>query len=76
MDGSALDFCTTQELIAELVRRKTFLGVVVHATEELRSDRWRGERVFRVQHSESLDLDESGRLLGVISHRMKEQQDA
>ena len=38
---------------------------------------WEGdERVFRVQHSDNLDLDEAGRLLGVISHRMKEQQDA
>jgi hypothetical protein len=76
MEGCALDFVTTQELIAELIRRKTFLGVIVHSTDELRSERWRGERVFRVQHSESLDLDEAGRLLGVISHRMKEQQDA
>ena len=76
MESSTLDFVTTQELIAELVRRKTFLGVVVHSTDELRADRWRGERVFRIQHSHSLDLDEAGRLLGVIADRMSEQQDA
>jgi hypothetical protein len=76
MNATALDFVTTQELISELIRRKTFLGVVVHSTEELRSDRWRGERVFRIQHSDNLELDEAGRLLGVIADRMSEQQDA
>jgi hypothetical protein len=75
MDGS-LAFFTTQELIAELVARRTFLGVVVHSTDEMRSDRWHGERVFRVQHSKTLELEEAGRLLGVIAERMGEREDA
>jgi hypothetical protein len=73
---SSLAFFTTQELISELVSRKTFLGVVVHSTDELRARRWHGERVFRIQHSKTLDLDEAGRLLGVIAERMGEREDA
>ena len=59
-----------KELIDEILRRSTFQGVIVHATEEARDREWSGERVFRVRINENLDTAEAGRLLEVVSQRM------
>src|SRR5436190_1642321 len=40
MPFGALELYTTRELIEELMRRTTFLGVVVHSEEELRNGAW------------------------------------
>ena len=44
------------------MRRKTFLGVVVHSEEEQKTQAWTGERVFRVHLNGNLDVAEAGRL--------------
>jgi hypothetical protein len=63
---SGLEFYTTNELVSELMRRKTFLGVVVHSTDELRGA-WSGEKVFQVHFNSNLDTEQAGRLLDAIA---------
>ncbi len=67
MQEPDLAFFTTQELIDELMRRKTFLGVVVHSQDEFRNAEWGEERVFRVRFNSNLDAVQAGRLLDVVA---------
>lgn len=61
-----LSFCTTQELIEELLRRRTFLGVVVHSEEELRGT-WSDDRTFKVRFNANLDAGQASRLLETVA---------
>jgi hypothetical protein len=70
MTPGDLELFTTSELIEELVRRTTFLGVVVHSPDPTRQPWKQGERTFRVHYNSNLDQDEAGRLLSVISDQM------
>lgn len=67
MHSGELELYSTQHLIDELLRRTTFQGVVVHALEETREADWQGERMFTMRHSESLNTEEAGRLLDIVS---------
>jgi hypothetical protein len=70
MQSNELELYTSRELIDELMRRKTFLGVVVHAQEELKSQDWNGERVFTVHFNSNFGAGEVGPLLEVIAARV------
>jgi hypothetical protein len=70
MPPSDLELYTTQELIAELMNRKTFLGVVVHSRQEHKSAEWSSEHVFTVHYNSNLDATEAGRLLGAVAGQM------
>src|SRR5262245_55405018 len=72
MNPSDLALFTTSELIDELLRRKTFLGVVIHAQDELKAPAWQGTQVFKVRHNANLSAAEAGRLLDVIAEHMIE----
>jgi hypothetical protein len=65
-----LSYCTTQELIAELMRRHTFCGAVIHSVDEQKQDVWAEERVFRVHFSQSLDAHRTSRLLSTVADYM------
>jgi hypothetical protein len=65
-----LSFFTTQELIAELMRRQTFMGVVVHSTEEVRGQAWDSERTFKVHFNDNLDTLCASRLLDTVAEHM------
>jgi hypothetical protein len=67
MTTTDLELFDTQALIDELLRRTTFQGVIVHARDEVRQADWSGERTFSLRHSPSLDVEEAGRLLEVVS---------
>jgi hypothetical protein len=67
MQTSELAFYPTQELIDELMRRTTFLGVVVHSEGELRDKDWNGERLFQVRINNNLDVAQAGRLLDAVA---------
>jgi hypothetical protein len=67
VEHSELAFCTTQELVSELVRRSTFLGVVVHSDEEWRGGTWGEERSFKVHFNSNLTTTEARRLLETIA---------
>jgi hypothetical protein len=67
MQARDLELYATRELIDELMRRRTFLGVVIHAEQELKTREWTGERVFTVHVNGNLPLEEAGRLLDVIA---------
>jgi len=69
MDSSDLSFFTTKELIDEMMRRSTFLGIVVHSEEELRQE-WTGERMFKVSFNQNLDAADAGRLLERVGEYM------
>jgi hypothetical protein len=71
--GSELAFYSNQDLIAELLRRTTFLGVVVHSDEEVRNRQWGPERMMRVQFNDNLSTEQAGRLLDVVSAQMGER---
>jgi len=61
-----LSFVTSQELVDELMRRKTFLGVVIHAEGDVRGP-WVGERNFRVHFNGAMQPAEAGRLLATLA---------
>jgi hypothetical protein len=71
MQSSELAFYTTKELVDELMRRKTFLGVVVHSEEELKSAAWTGERMFKVHFNSNLDAEQACRLLDTVTEHMQ-----
>jgi len=66
MDSADLAFYTTEQLIAELMRRRNFLGVVLHAEEDLRGE-WRGEKTFKLHFNGNLDAIRAGRLLNTVA---------
>ena len=67
MQSSDLAFYTTQELIAELMGRQTFCGVVVHSAEEHRNEKWGDERMFKVHFNQNLSSASAGRLLDTVA---------
>ncbi len=67
MEPSELTFVTTEELIAELMRRRTFLGVVVHCESEWKGGDWGDERNFRVHFNGNLAAEETSRLLSRVA---------
>jgi hypothetical protein len=69
MGPSDLELYTTKELIDELMRRRTFLGVVVHSEEELKQA-WTGERVFKVHFNDNIDAGQALRLLEAVASRL------
>ena len=72
---SDLAFCTTQELIDELLRRKTFLGVVIRSDQEYRCGNWGEERIFKVHFNENLSAAQAGRLLDVVANHLNDSAD-
>jgi hypothetical protein len=68
VEPSDLAFVTNQELIAELMRRKTFLGVVVHSETDWKQDGWGDQRMFRVHFSGNLETEEASRLLSRVAN--------
>jgi len=62
-----LELFSTQDLIDELMRRTTFQGVVVYAPDGAKDPHWEGERIFVARHNASLDVEQAGRLLDVVS---------
>jgi len=71
MNESDLDFCTTRELIDELMRRKTFMGVVLHADPEWKGGDWGERQTFRVHFNSNLSTPEATRLLDVIARHLE-----
>jgi hypothetical protein len=70
MQPSSIELCSTAELVEELMRRQTFLGVVVHSEQELKG-RWTGERTFKVHFNANLDAAQACRLLGAVARDMR-----
>jgi hypothetical protein len=75
MEPSALELYTTRELVDELMRRRTFLGVVIHSEKELKGE-WEGERTFQVHFNDNLDAGQATRLLEAVAEYMEEHQDS
>jgi hypothetical protein len=71
MHADELELFTTEELIGELLRRKTFQGVVVHSEDDYRRPEWSGEKVFHVHFNGNLDADEVSRLLNVVADHIQ-----
>ena len=73
MDTQDLALHTTQELIEELMRRTTFLGVVVHAEGAHRTRGWHsGDRTFKVHFNGNLDTAQATRLLDTVAEYMEQ----
>jgi hypothetical protein len=70
MDMGELELFTTSDLIEELMRRKTFLGVVIHSETELRGS-WKEEHLFRVHFNGNLAPAEASRLLETVADAME-----
>ena len=70
MDPKDLSFFTTQQLIAELMQRQTFMGVVVHSADEARGQAWKDERTFKVHFNDNLDAICASRLLDSVAEHM------
>jgi hypothetical protein len=52
------------------MRRRTFLGVVVHSEEEFKENDWDGDRVFKVHYNSNLDASHACRLLESVAEYM------
>ncbi len=70
MEPIDLSLCTTGELIDELMRRKTFLGVVIHSQKELKQPHCGGEQTFRVHFNDNLTGGEVSQLLSQVAEHM------
>ena len=70
MESSGLAFYTVKELIDELMRRTTFLGVVVHSQDDYKSRTWNGDRTFQVHFNSNINAAEACRLLQTVSEYM------
>lgn len=69
MLSSELAFYTCDELIGELMRRKTFYGCVIQAADDHKHDHWE-ERTFRVHFNTNLDQIRASRLLDTVAERL------
>jgi hypothetical protein len=67
MTTNELAFYSSTELVDELLRRQSFLGVIVHAVSETRGSDWKGNKDFQVRFNDNLDLDAVKRLLNVVA---------
>jgi hypothetical protein len=65
-----LEFYSTSELIDELMRRRTFLGVIIHSAEEFKQPQRDEDRVFRVHFNGNLNSTQAGRLLEKVASRI------
>jgi hypothetical protein len=72
MEPTPLELYTTRELVEELMRRRTFLGVVVHSEQELKGE-WQGERTFQVHFNSNLDAGQACRLLDTVAQYMERE---
>jgi hypothetical protein len=70
MHPSDLEFFTCQELVNELMRRPSFLGVVVHSAQDAKGKGWTGQPTFQVRFNSNLSLNEACRLLTAVTDRM------
>ena len=73
MQPTTLELCATRDLVEELMRRKTFLGVIVHAEQELKGP-WEGERMFKVRFNDNLNAAEACRLLERVAEHMEKTE--
>jgi hypothetical protein len=69
MNAGAIELYTTKELVDELMRRRTFLGVVIHSEKELKGE-WPGEGTFQVHFNSNLDAGQACRLLDGVAQYM------
>ena len=72
MVASELDFFTTKELVDELMRRKTFLGVVVHSGDDMKSKEWSGETTFKVHFNSNLNTAQASHLLETVAQFLEQ----
>ena len=71
MQGNDLEFYTSKELVEELLRRSSFLGVVVHSDTDFRNGVWGDERNFKVEFNSNLSTSEAARLLETVAERIQ-----
>jgi hypothetical protein len=67
MKSSELAFASSRELVDELIRRQSFLGVIIHAVQETRGQEWSGNKDFQVRFNENLDAETVSRLLNIVA---------
>jgi hypothetical protein len=67
MTTNELAFYSSTDLVDELLRRQSFLGVIVHAVGETRGHGWKGDRDFQVRFNNNLNVDAVRRLLNVVA---------
>ena len=70
MQAGDLEIYATEELIAELMRRRTFLGVVVQSVDEYKDPEWSGKGAFKVHYNSNLDAEQACRLLEAVTESM------
>jgi len=69
MNPEELGLYTSDELVSELLRRQTFMGVLVRGESDWKG-RWDGVQNFKVSFNGNLDTEEVRRLLGVVAEHL------
>jgi hypothetical protein len=67
-----LQFFTTKDLIHEIMNRKTFQGVIIHAEGDYKSQEWVGAKNFKVHYNNNLEKKETCAILEVLSQTLEE----
>lgn len=65
-----LELYSTEELIAEIVERQTFQGVIVHAEGDCKNHAWRGAKNFKAHWNNNLERQEAIKILEQMSHAL------
>jgi hypothetical protein len=74
MTPNQLELASTEELIAELMCRPTFMGIIVHSKQEIREPWTQGVRAFRVRFNDNLDEGAARRLLAAVSEQFERRE--
>jgi hypothetical protein len=74
MESTELAFFTTQDLVDEVLRRRTFLGVVVQSEEDYRNLDWGTTRTFKVQFNSNLNSSQASRLLDAVAEYIQGEE--
>jgi hypothetical protein len=64
---TSLEFYTSAELVNELMKRKTFMGIIIHSKEEFKERTWQGDKAFHVHVTANLDAGETSLILGAVA---------
>jgi hypothetical protein len=63
-----LEFYSIEELINEIIKRKTFQGIIIHTEGDCKENKWRGIKDFKVHWNNNLQKHEASQILENMSH--------
>jgi hypothetical protein len=72
MESDSLALFTVKDLVDELMRRRTFLGVILHSGHDCKNATWNGTHMFKVHYNSNLNAAEAAGLLSTVSEYIQQ----